>query len=72
MELYQVITPKPVGIKQLSCTKLKKKANIPVKSFAEKNLRSWDESWSWASSVSMQQKQLKAFWATAEALLPVG
>lgn len=44
MEFYQGISPKPVGIKQVSCTQLKKKADIPISSFAEKDLRPWEKS----------------------------
>lgn len=44
MELYQVISPKPIGTKQVNCTQLKRKADILISSFAEKDLRSWERS----------------------------
>lgn len=72
MEFCQGISPKPVGIKQVSCTQLKRKADIPISSFAEKDLGPWEKSWSWASNVPVQQKQPKASWTAVGALLPAG
>jgi len=43
-EFYSVISPKTIGTKQVSCTQLKTKADIPISSFAEKDLESWKTS----------------------------
>lgn len=40
MELYQAISPKSVGIKQVSCTQIKRKADISISNFAGKDLGS--------------------------------